>query len=111
MEFLNFGQVTGNRVTLNTTDPRHFTGSMNNVTGRLERENPTFADQMFEALNGVNRLQQEVNDLSVRMITDPNSIDVHDITIAIAKSNAALQITQAVVDRAIRAYQEVLNFR
>ncbi|MCL2791606.1 MAG: flagellar hook-basal body complex protein FliE [Spirochaetaceae bacterium] len=111
MEMLNFDQVSGHRMTLKATDPRHFTGQFNNVTGRLEKENITFADQMFEALHGVNRLQQEKNDLSVRMITDPNSVDTHDITIAIAKANAALAMTKAIVDRAIQAYKEIISFR
>ena len=111
MELLSHDQVSGHKISLNATDPKHFTGRYNSSTGRLEKENPTFADQMFEALNGVNKLQQKKNDLSVKMITDPNSVDVHDITIAIAKANSALSITKAVVDRAIQAYKEIISFR
>ena len=111
MEFLNFDQVSGNKVMLKTSSPRHFSGRLSNVTGRLEKENPTFADKMFEALYGVNKLQQETNDLSIKMVTDPDSMDAHDITIAIAKANAALAITKAVVDKAIQAYKEILSFR
>ena len=111
MDIFSSEQVSGHKITLKTTDPRHFTGKYNNTTGRLEKENPTFADKMFEALHGVNKLHQETTDLSVKMVTDPDSIDAHDITIAIAKSNAALAITKAVVDKSIQAYKEILSFR
>ena len=111
MELLNFDQVSGHKISLKTSSPKHYAGSFDNTTGRLEKENATFSDKMFEALNGVNKLQQEVNDLSVKMVTDPDSIDVHDITIAIEKSNAALALTKAVVDKAIQAYREILSFR
>ena len=111
MEVLNYDQVSGQRVMLKTTDPRHFSGRLSDVTGRLDKENPTFADKLFEAIHGVNKLQQETDDLSLKMITDPESMDPHDITIAIAKSNAALAITKAVVDKAIQAYKEILSFR
>jgi len=111
MELLKFDQVSGQKVMLKTTDPRHYSGRLSNTTGRLEKENPNFADKMFEAINGVNRLQQETNNLSVKMVTDPDSMDAHDITIAIAKANSALAITKAVVDKAIQAYKEILSFR
>ncbi|MCL2481661.1 MAG: flagellar hook-basal body complex protein FliE [Spirochaetaceae bacterium] len=111
MELLKFNQVSGHRIMLETTDPKHFAGRINSTTGRLEKENPTFADKMFEALHGVNKLQQETNDLSLKMVTDPDSLDAHDITIAIAKSNAALAMTKAIVDKAIQAYKEILSFR
>ncbi len=111
MEILNFDQVSGQKVMLKTTDPRHYSGRLSNTTGRLEKENSTFEDKIFEALHGVNKLQQDTNDLSVKMITDPDSVDAHDVTIAIAKSNSALAITKAVVDKAIQAYKEILSFR
>ena len=111
MELLNNDQVSGHKITLKTTDPRHYSGRLGKATGRLEKENPTFSDKMFEALNGVNKLQQEANSLSIKQVTDPNSMDAHDITIAITKAEDALAITKAVVDKSIQAYKEILSFR
>ena len=111
MELLNFDQVSGHKIMLKTTDPRHYSGRLSKVTGHLEKENPTFADKMFEALNGVNKLQQETNNLSVKMVTDPDSMDAHDIMIATTKAEDILAITKAVVDKAIQAYKEILSFR
>ena len=39
------------------------------------------------------------------MITDPESVDVHDVTIALAEANLSLSMTKAIIDRAIRAYR------
>ena len=48
---------------------------------------------------------------SQAMVTDPDSVDVHEVTIALAEANLALSITKAVADRALRAYQEIINVR
>jgi flagellar hook-basal body complex protein FliE len=50
-------------------------------------------------------------DLTETMLTDPDSVDIHDVTVAIAEANLALSMTKAIMDRAIRAYQQVINTR
>jgi flagellar hook-basal body complex protein FliE len=45
------------------------------------------------------------------MITDPDSVNVHDVTVALAEANLALSMTKAVVDRALAAYREIINVR
>ena len=45
------------------------------------------------------------------MLTDPNSVDIHDITLASAKATLSLSITKELMDRAIRAYKEIINVR
>ncbi len=110
MEYLRFDQVSGHKMALKTTDPRHL-GGAGTVSAKVEKSNATFEDMMFEAMNGVNKMQQESDDLNVKMITDPDSIDAHDVTIAMAKANTALAITKAVIDRGIKAYKEILSIR
>jgi flagellar hook-basal body complex protein FliE len=50
-------------------------------------------------------------DLTQRMITAPDSVDVHDVTIALAEANLAISMTKAIVDRALTAYREIINVR
>jgi flagellar hook-basal body complex protein FliE len=50
-------------------------------------------------------------DLSQAMVTDPNSVNVEDVTIALADANLALSMTKAIVDRALAAYREIINVR
>ncbi len=66
---------------------------------------------MFEALEGVNKLQNESADVSKKMIIDPESVDPHDVTIAMAKANTALALSKAVVDKGLRAYKEIISIR
>ncbi len=70
-----------------------------------------FGNLLLKALDGVNTLQMEPGRLSEKMLTDPNSVDIHDITIAGAKATLSLSITKELMDRAIRAYKEIINVR
>lgn len=112
MNYLSYNQVSGHRVSLLRTDPRHFT--MNNETGSISASGTggeNFQKMMFEALKGVNNLQMESADISKKMIIDPESVDPHDVTIAMAKANTALALTKAVVDKSLKAYKEILSIR
>ena len=112
MNYLNYDQAMGHRVSLIRTDPRHFT--INGQTG-VSPVSDTGADgfqkMMFEALNGVNKLQNDSADISKKMIIDPESVDPHDVTISMAKANTALALTKAVVDKSLRAYKEIISIR
>lgn len=66
---------------------------------------------VMDELNTVNNLQLKSDELSRRLVTDPDSVDVHDVTVALAEANMALNITKAVVDRVIRAYRDIITAR
>lgn len=100
---------TGNAVNMLTTDPRHIAGK-SSATETVDAE-AGFGRALMEALDGVNSDQQKAMDLTQQMITDPDSVNVHDVTIALASANLSLSIAKAVVDRAVRAYQEIINLR
>jgi flagellar hook-basal body complex protein FliE len=59
----------------------------------------------------VNDSQVTAVDLAQKMVTDPDSVNVHDVTIALAEANMALSMTKAIVDRALAAYREIINVR
>ena len=65
----------------------------------------------MDGLGQVNRLEQDAQQLSIQAVTNPDSVDVHDVTIAAAKAELALSITKNVVDRVIQAYKEIQNVR
>ena len=105
-------RFTATGVTLLRTDPRHFTmDRQSGVATATETGTENFQKMMYEALDGVNRLQNESADISKKMIIDPESVDPHDVTIAMAKANTALALTKAVIDRSIKAYKEILSIR
>jgi len=45
------------------------------------------------------------------MLIDPDSVDAHDVTIAMAKANMSLNITRTVLDRVVRAWKDIINTR
>jgi flagellar hook-basal body complex protein FliE len=70
-----------------------------------------FGALLMNALGGVNDSQLKAMNLSKAMVTDPNSVNVEDMTIALADANLAISMTKAVVDRALAAYREIINVR
>jgi flagellar hook-basal body complex protein FliE len=45
------------------------------------------------------------------MLVDPDSVDAHDVTIAMAKANMSLNITRTVLDRVVRGWKDIINTR
>ena len=112
MEPLSSEQIVGHIISLKRTDPRHIAGS-GRTAGLDSAESPEqgFGKLFFQALNQVNDLQNRAMDLNQAMLTDPDSVNVHDVTIALAEANLSLSMTKSIMDRAIRAYREIISTR
>jgi flagellar hook-basal body complex protein FliE len=127
MDLLSAAQAYGHRIALSTSDPRHIAAGRLSApgTGLLSTRRPAaaapatpaeaaeggFARVFLQALGQVNEQQLRAQDLSQALITDPESVDIHDVTIALAEANLSLSMAKAVIDRAIRAYREIVNIR
>lgn len=98
----------GHLIYLQTSDPRHLKGSRGEAPAQGTKD---FKRMVLDELNSVNGMQQKSIELSQRLVTDPDSVDVHDVTIALAEANMSLNITKAVVDRVIRAYRDIISAR
>lgn len=102
--------VGGDRLRLSRMDPRHFaTGGGMPPLG--SEQAASFEDAMLKAMDGVNALQADSSNALEAMLTDPDSIDAHDVTIAMAKANMSLNITRTVLDRVVRAWKDIINTR
>ncbi|MGA2977455.1 MAG: flagellar hook-basal body complex protein FliE [Spirochaetia bacterium] len=105
-------QATGDIVKLALTNPLHLAGIGGDQTdGQSSDVEQKFGDLLMSALGGVNDSQLKAMDLSQKMLTDPSSVNVEDVTIALADANLALSMTKAIVDRALAAYREIINIR
>lgn len=71
----------------------------------------SFQDYLLEAVNTVNNQQLEVSSLQEKLITDPDSVDVHDVTIAMSKARSSLNLAQTVIDRLITSWNEISTTR
>lgn len=67
----------------------------------------TFSELLDKASDTVNLSER----MSEQFILNPQSIDHHDVTIAVAEANMAVTMTKAVTDGVIRAYKEIINLR
>lgn len=103
-------KAVGDKVNLLRTDALHF-----DLSGALsplgEEGSPTFEDAMLQAMNGVNDDQLASSNAIEQMLVDPDSIEAHDVTIAMAKANMSLNITRTVLDRVVRAWKDLINTR
>ena len=115
MNFLDISQVSGNAVDVLRTNPAHIPGRLHEGqdvdNSNVDNSKPSFNDMVSDALNGVNDLAQESTALTEQYIINPDSVDVHDVTIAMSKANLAITLTKSVVDNALKAYREIINIR
>lgn len=101
--------ATGDVVGLRRTDPRHFGGEA--AATEVQGAEGSFGELLMSALGSVNDSQLKGMDLTQKMITDPDSVDVHDVTLALTEATTALSMTKAIVDKALAAYREIINVR
>ena len=71
----------------------------------------TFEQSMLQALDKVSLSQQFVSDLEKEAIINPDSVDIHDITIAQAEASMALSITRNVLSRLVQGWRDLINTR
>lgn len=103
-------QVSGHIVPLERSDSRHMTGKL--TPSRQQNDgNLDFGQMVFDKLQEANSLNQESAQLTQQYITDPDSVDAHDVTIAMSKANLAVSLTKSVVDASLKAYREISNLR
>jgi len=106
----NAVQAYGDVVKMARTNPRHLAGFGEQPAAAPGPEQ-SFGSLLLGALGSVNDSQLRSMDLTQQMVTNPDSVNVHDVTIALAEANLALSMTKAIVDRALSAYREIINIR
>ena len=70
-----------------------------------------FSNAMLSALDSVSADQHFASLMSQAAILDPDSVDVHDVTIAQAQANMSLNITRTVLNRLVQSWRDIINTR
>ncbi|MGC8972021.1 MAG: flagellar hook-basal body complex protein FliE [bacterium] len=73
-----------------------------------EKRGRGFIDFLKESLERVNQLQIEANQ-AVTAFSAGESIDIHNVMIAIEKANLSLSIITEIRNRALDAYHEIMR--
>ena len=71
----------------------------------------TFEHAMLQALDKVSGAQQFASNLELEAILNPDSVDVHDVTMAQAEASLALNITRNVLSRMVQGWRDLINTR
>ena len=106
---LSARQVHGDLVSLNVTHGAHFGAPKEKV------DDDQFMTELSKALKDafrrVNGMQKTSDELTKQMAVNPDSVDIHDVTIAAEKARLSLMLTKSIVDRITQAYRELINMR
>ncbi|MGP1586773.1 MAG: flagellar hook-basal body complex protein FliE [Treponemataceae bacterium] len=70
-----------------------------------------FNSYLVEAMNYVNNKQNANTAIAQRLITDPDSVNVEDVTTAMAEANLSLSMAQSIIDRLIKDWNEITSTR
>jgi flagellar hook-basal body complex protein FliE len=117
--------VKGDQVSMTVSHPKHLTphktgfaatgGAIAELGNKIGAEavlrTGVFEDTMLRALDRVSADQQVSDSLIQRAITDPGSVDTHDITIAQAKAAMSLNIARTVLSRVVQGWRDLINIR
>lgn len=110
MDILSVQQVRGDMIAMKRTDPRHF-GADGTIPDKDQAGGTGFGTMLKQSLKGANDTVLHSAAISQQALIDPDSVDVHDVTIALAKANTAISLTKTVVDHALKAYREIISIR
>ena len=71
----------------------------------------SFQSYLLDAVNTMNQQQMDVTNLQEKLITSPDEVDIHDVTIAMSKARMSLNLAQSVIDRMITGWNEITTTR
>ena len=124
--YINMDTAAKNyRITMQRTHPLHmdhsaspFDGSASSIP-RLAKmigadeitRAGTFESAMLQALDKVSGAQQQASMLTREAIINPDSVDIHDLTIAQAEAGMALSITRNILNRLVQGWRDLINTR
>lgn len=109
MNLVGAESAFGDVVQLKRSRPNHF--NEEGQIGSAPVKTGKFSEMVVDALNGANNAEMDSAGLMQQMITDPDSVNVHDVTIAMAKAEMAVSLTKSVIDGAVKAYKEIISTR
>ena len=85
------------------------THSVMETAGTASTSGPGFAN-VLSGIENLQQMQSTTNDLAVKAVTGDLD-DVHDYTIAAAESSTALELTAAVRNKAVEAFNEIMRMQ
>lgn len=93
----------------------NFRSKMTSTTEMVDQaarpETASFEQTLLKAFDNMNDKQIKTDEIAQKLIVDPESVDAHDVTIAMAEANLSLKIAQTVMDRVVKGWNEITTTR
>lgn len=97
-------------VFVNKSHAKHI-GSQEYMPSNSDHVAGSFAQALNQALENTNQLQLDAERLQIQMVTRPEEVDPHQVSIAQTKAELALSLAKAVTTRLVNGFKELQNFR
>lgn len=78
---------------------------------KVNENGQSFGQMLSQSLNNVSDLQNDATKLGQMAVVNPESVSVHEITVAMAKANMSLNLAKSIIDKSIAGFKEILNQR
>jgi flagellar hook-basal body complex protein FliE len=105
-------QTAATTLPLQVNHPKHIALFENGVpVAQGSRPVSSFEDLMLKKLDGVSGDQLRASSLMEAAILEPDSVDIHDVTIAQAKASMSLNIARTVLNRLVQSWKDIANTR
>lgn len=117
---MNVTMPSMSQIQMTRTNPAHvgtakltsiIPGSENTNSVQNEKNFGTFESYLVNAVSEMNSQQLDVGRVQEQLITDPDSVDIHDVTTAMAKAQMSLSLAQTVIDRLVTGWNELSTNR
>ncbi|MCK9169045.1 MAG: flagellar hook-basal body complex protein FliE [Treponema sp.] len=113
-----------NTLQMTRTNPAHTgTAKLSDIAGAPFNDIPSaaeksaaktqlnFEDYLLNAMNSMNSQQTDVTNLEQQVLTNPDSVDPQDVTVAMAKARMSFNLAQTVIDRIVTGWNEITTTR
>ena len=110
MSLIDPNSAVGNIVQMTRTNAAHL-DTNGHKSQPVGEDRVGFENLVAQAIGKVSDQQLNADQLFQKMITHPDEVEPHDVTIAMAQAEMSLNLTKAIVDRAVKAYNDITAMR
>lgn len=101
----------GHQKLMKTEDAAKVLQTENAAKSGVEETRLSFENYLVDAVKSMNQKQIDVGKIQEKLITEPDEVDIHDVTIAMSKARLSLNLAQTVIDRIVQGWNEITTTR
>ena len=103
----------GTRALIDTSKKLHMDsyGNVTDTVAQPGKVKKTFESYLIDAVSEMNDQQVELKAIQEKVVTDPESLNIEEVTTAMAKAQMSLSLAQTVIDRLISGWNELSQNR